>query len=196
MGICTDDCDCILEAEDGLEVNGIGTAGDPYVIGVAATHRLLTAAEYTRFGTGDACGLLHSTPTSIADVTPTTISFDTEGFDTAGMHSTVTNVARITIQNDGYYYLSAGVRFTSNAVGGRFIHIKRTSTGPATAYVASQGFLAANGLETYASVDCLTRAVAGDFFFVEVYQNSGVALNVEVFEESSPRFSAIMLRGL
>lgn len=45
MGVCNEDCNCLVEGEDGIETNGLGTTGSPYLIGTESNRMI------PRFGT-------------------------------------------------------------------------------------------------------------------------------------------------
>lgn len=49
MGICSDDCDCYIEGEDGIDTGGLGSSSVPYVIGTGdgrlIPHALTAAAR-------------------------------------------------------------------------------------------------------------------------------------------------------
>lgn len=40
MGVCNEDCNCLVEGEDGIETNGLGSAASPYVIGTEANRMI------------------------------------------------------------------------------------------------------------------------------------------------------------
>lgn len=103
------------------------------------------------------------------------LAFGAEAFDTAGYHSTVSQSERLKAPWAGRYRVSAQIAFAFNAAGRRRVKIMRSGTiqeafaniappssGQATVYVST-------------ILDCNT----GDYFEVEVFQNSGGALDVE-----------------
>lgn len=126
--------------------------------------------------------LRNSANQSIPTGTTTPITWNTEDFDTEGMHSTVSNTERITIPSGvDKVRASVTISFDANANGYRTIQLSHydDSTGysgigttqiqlPATAYDMT--------------IQITTNVVAvdsGDYFYVTVYQNSGSSLNVQ-----------------
>lgn len=71
MAGCNDSCNCLLEGDDGIEVDGLGSAASPYVIGTEDGRLIpyaMTAAERTALSvTDDDIGLIaYETDTGIA----------------------------------------------------------------------------------------------------------------------------------
>lgn len=62
-----------------------------------------------------------ATGTSCTNSVFTALAFDTEDFDSANGHNTVTNNSRYTCQSAGVYMLMGGTGFTSGVVNNRFI---------------------------------------------------------------------------
>lgn len=114
---------------------------------------------------------------SINNNTPTFINWDAEEYDTDGYHDNVTNNTRLTVPEDGWYVISGGAVFASNATGYRRIQIFRNGTAFRGRATHSQN--AVNGLATsMATSSSAFLCTAGDYFEFEVTQTSGGALNV------------------
>ena len=113
---------------------------------------------------------------SINNLTETVLSWDSEGWDTSGFHSTTTNTSRITIPAGlgGRYLLTGFLVYPANATGSRYAGIKLNGGG-FSATASSDG----NGsFSTYVNYSVIYELVPGDYVEVFGFQNSGGALNV------------------
>lgn len=118
----------------------------------------------------------------------TALTFDTEDVDTTGMHSTVSNTARLTAVYPGWYDVDAiasqasvasatqrAVRFTVNGT---------TLNGSGASVVGATQII---------SIPCSPGLVflnVGDFTTVDMFHNTGGALNTAASGGYQPRFSA------
>lgn len=123
---------------------------------------------------------LSTTEQSIPDATWTAIVFNGEDHDTAGFHSTSSNPSRITIPTgfDGYYGISAQVMFDIDAVGIRYIRVRKNG-----ATTLCQGHLDTQSIKPTLKAVSTFLLAAGDYVEVEAYQNSGGALDAEIGSE-------------
>ncbi len=106
-----------------------------------------------------------------------TLNFDNEAWDTDNMHDDVTNNSRITIQTLGTYIIRFGFRFSINGTGKRSMYLYKNGilldtftildSAPTGSYVSTMNNTA------------LLNLVAGDYLELQVYQDSGAALNHE-----------------
>jgi hypothetical protein len=120
----------------------------------------------------------NSAAQSINDATFTLVTFDTEDYDVGGLHSTVTNTSRFTIPTggDGTYRISAVVAFAGHATGQRIMKVIKSG-----ADFTGNGYILGTTGATWVtgmSLTVDTSAVAGDYFELHAYQNSGAALNI------------------
>lgn len=119
-----------------------------------------------------------STAQSLTSGTATALNFDSETFDTAGFHDTVTNPSRFTIPAGaaGTYVVVGGVGFAANATGTRAarIHVNGV-VGAITSVEADR----TAGLPTRLTVSDVLVLAAGDYVELAGYQLSGGALNTE-----------------
>jgi hypothetical protein len=120
---------------------------------------------------------------SINTATLTALTFNSERWDTDTIHDTAVNTGRLTCKTAGLYTLSASIAFASNATGVRFVGIKINGV-----YVAFHGGAAASGLDTRVTVATQYEMAVNDFAEVDVYQDSGGALNVLAAGNYSPEF--------
>lgn len=114
---------------------------------------------------------------SIATGTWTTITFNSELYDTDSYHSTSTNTGRLTIPTGktGYYVLNAQATFFINTTGFRQLRFLKNgsfliATGDVSGSVANQ--------YPYVTLNTTLYLAAGDYIELQAYQNSGGNLNV------------------
>lgn len=127
----------------------------------------------------------HSTTQSLNNTTFTTLSFDSETFDTNTFHDLVTNNSRFTIPSakGGKFLLRASVEFAANGTGARHVVIRKNGTN--AAYVSSGN--AGGSDATVVVCSAVLSAVATDYFDVQAYQSSGGALNVNSNTDTDKR---------
>ena len=151
----------------------IGTAGQVLTVNSGAT-----APEWATPASGSTfagCSLYLGSAISTSNDTYTTMTFNSENFDTDAYHSTVTNTSRITIPagKGGKYLFYGNIGFAGNANGVR----------TATIYKNGTNYLFFNTKEpgaTYegsAEITLIVNAVATDYFELLVRQDSGGSLN-------------------
>lgn len=131
------------------------------------------------------CAVFNNAAISIPNATWTALTFNSERWDPAGLHSIVTNTGRITaltgyageynVGADGYFSAVAGgavcgIRIGVNiGAGGAYIYTK---------YIPTLGA----GYPTPIEYGRPWRFSVNDYATVEVYQDSGVARNFNVPE--------------
>ena len=132
-------------------------------------------------GTGRASVMATSVlNTSLTTATWTQMLFASEEYDTASLHSTVTNTGRLTIPagEDGLYLIHASAVITP-AGGGFGLQVRKNgagSTGPSLQNaVANFSSLTANFTAT-CEITGLIRLAAADYLELYALQNSGGAL--------------------
>jgi hypothetical protein len=137
------------------------------------------------------CRAYNSAAILVATATSTALTFNSERFDNAGMHSTVSNTSRITVPagGAGQYLFGGSVAFAGNATGQRVIEIMVNGTTLITRKTALGLSADECGMET---VTMYPMAV-GDYVELRVYQNSGGNLNVVVGGAYSPEFWAMWM---
>jgi|GEM_PF-4429013 len=110
---------------------------------------------------------------AIGNGSETILSLPTEDWDTASMHSTVSNTHLITIPTTGKYRITAWSQFGGGSGSGSGIRNLYL-------YSTAQGLLRTNtqlspgaGWGTYNQIDETFQLTAGDTVYISVYQNSG-----------------------
>lgn len=118
------------------------------------------------------CSVFNSGTQSVPSQTSpfTILNADSENFDNDGMHSTVSNTSRLTVQTAGRYWVQTVVSFDADATGGlrgcRFV-----VNGSSQVNTGASLPPAASGNTVINAAFPFTLAV-GDFVEVEVRQNS------------------------
>lgn len=135
-----------------------------------------------------ACRVTNSANISIVNNTETTLTFDTERFDTDSMHSTVTNTGRITCVTAGLYQISFSFRFPTQGVGMRYGIIWHSSAGA----LAGNSWAGANiTIDNITSISTLWKMAVGEWVEARVYQSTGGPLNASKNSSDAPEFSAV-----
>jgi hypothetical protein len=159
--------------------------GQPFVQGSLTTSDIkngtLGAADLAnsavtpeKLGTIPAARAHKTSGQTVANNTNTMISFAAEDFDTASVHDNTTNNYRLTAPIDGIYQVSGGISWVGNTSGHRTVEIRSSATisfaasndAPGTPFVTPQ------------SASTLVNLIAGDYVWVQGYQNSGDSLVV------------------
>ena len=112
-----------------------------------------------------------SQPTSNA--TQTSLTFDTETFDTDTMHDTGTNPERITFTTAGVYLVGGHNSWASSSAGRRQLRILLNSATQLTNVVQDVD----TGTGHVLSVVTIFDMAAGDFVELQAFQNTGGDLN-------------------
>ena len=163
----------------------VTTAGDiVYATGASALARLgiggvgrvlgggASAPAWTLF---ESCGLSNSGDQSINSGARTAVTWDTEEWDNAGLHSTSSNTSRVTVPTAGIYLCTAMILWaTNNTTGERYIEIDVNAGG-----INRTHFPPVNATTNHAMVlSKQMKLVANDYVEVIVLQSSGGAVNV------------------
>lgn len=121
---------------------------------------------------------------------PSSLAFNSERFDNVGMHDNSTNNSRLTIPSgyDGLWRFGTSVQWNNTAGGNR--RLVRLSLNNTTDIAGSE---IAPGAATYTQhcFEAVYECVAGDYVVVNVYQDSGSAINVIAASARSAEFWAV-----
>jgi len=164
-----------------------GTGADTFARLAVGTNGQVLTADSTA-----ATGLAWATPTSSAFVgcslengsttlsnnTDTYLTFSGELYDTDSMHSTSSNTSRITIPSGkgGYYDIRWSMVFDNNSSGNRRVRLVKNGTTYEFGPILT---IKGDGL-TGLSNSSVVSTVAGDYWELQAFQDSGGALNVGV----------------
>lgn len=103
----------------------------------------------------------------------TILNFDNEIFDTESYHDNVTNNSRLTIPEDGFYVLTGTIDWDQNATGERQLQFFKNSSS----IDLVERDTAVAGFRHRQNGATITQAIAGDYFELGVFQNSGAPLD-------------------
>jgi hypothetical protein len=137
---------------------------------------------------------------AIANNTLTLVTFDTEDFDVGALHDGGVNPSRLTIpaDGDGLWALTCQASWQGrNATGGRTgCYIYKNGVTRVGIAEETPDLGAGDGnLGTSYSAFALQLAVAGDYFEMQVQQNSGGALNLLGIAADLTSFAAFRIRA-
>lgn len=123
----------------------------------------------------------NSAAVSVANNSLTVLNADSESFDNDGMHSTVSNTSRLTVQKAGRYEFTCRVNFQADVVDNtrRVIQIRKNGAGGIT---VNSSRVVNDGNSQTISGFLKDTMVATDYMEVLCLQNSGGALNVTLQE--------------
>ncbi|MBA7572006.1 hypothetical protein ES708_13780 [subsurface metagenome] len=141
----------------------------------------LPAGPYTQ-----GCRLYHSVAWPIPNTTFTTLTFNTEDYDTDAMHDPLTNPARITFKTPGIYLITFHAQFAANDTGYRVVLL--LSSNPAT--IARFELNGVTGTYTPMNLTTIWQATLNEYITIMVYQNSGNTLDIRKEAKYSPYFMA------
>jgi hypothetical protein len=135
-----------------------------------------------------------TTSQGIADDTLTNLNFNSERYDTAGMHSNTSNISRLTAPVTGIYEVTASLTWLSQvgfATGERRFVLRKNGTTE-VGFDKRDADTSGNGGVTV-NFTTMLRLVAGDFVEAQVYQDSGDTRSVRKLAEHSPEFAMTWL---
>jgi hypothetical protein len=137
-----------------------------------------TAATGIKWGAPKArgCSLYLGSNFSTTHNTITTLTWDSEQWDSDGYHSTSTNTSRITIPTGlgGIYQINSAMTYASNTVGGRDLYIFINGTN----YLGYQSIDGQDDVPPGLSASMILPLSAGSYVEIRAFQNSGGNLNV------------------
>jgi hypothetical protein len=141
-----------------------------------------------------ACRVTRTTALTLSDAVITTVSFDSEIFDTDGMHDNTIAPSRITFRTAGVYLVGFQGRFASDN-DYNLLQALILMNGSATIGLG-QFTGAAQGAPHRVFISTIYQFVVGDYVEAQVYQdntNTGVSTpnrDLEVVNGQSPEFWA------
>lgn len=140
-------------------------------------------------GPKPSCRVYNSAAISVANNANVALTFNSERFDNAAMHSTSSNTSRLTVPTGGagLYLLGGSVAFAANSTGYRYISIYLNGA----THLAINLSPAMSGNDHYLAISTLHALSDGDYVELVVAQTSGAAVNVLTAGNYSPEFWAI-----
>lgn len=124
------------------------------------------------------CAAYNSAVLSVADVTATALALNSEDYDTAAMHDTVTNNSRITVPvgGDGLYLIVGFTTFAADVDGVRQLSIRKNGVTALRTVTSAVNSGAASGVSIPVMV--IVALVATDYVELVATHSAGNALNV------------------
>lgn len=121
----------------------------------------------------------NSAAQTISNATFTTVTFDSEWFDTDAFHSTSSNTGRLTVPANfaGYYRIEAKVFFASNGTGSRLGRFLKNGSQTNDYYLEQGAY--SNGKNFMHWFQILNLS-ATDYVEVQIWQDSGGNLATDV----------------
>lgn len=141
-----------------------------------------------------AADVYNSANISVAHATIQFLTFDSERFDTDGIHSTSSNTSRLTCTKAGKYLIEAAIEYAANATGIRGIGLRLNGDNAQIIHLQKNPNCGA-GESSGVFSSRTYQLVVGDYVEVVAYQTSGGALDVLVGGKYSPTFSMIRISG-
>lgn len=176
----------LVISESSYQVVGtLALTGALTVSGAVTLAGALTVAGAVTVVNNPSCRVYNSANISITNGAGAlqVITFNSELWDTASMHSTSSNTDRLVAPVAGKYEVKAGMRFASNGTGYRQIVFEKNGGTP---YYGSVIFPGITGVVTDVMGSVLLDLAANDYVRILVGQSSGGALNVENSDYVSP----------
>lgn len=130
---------------------------------------------------------------SIASGVGTVITFDTEDFDTDGIHSLVTNTGRLTAQTAGKYLIVALLEFTTHATGWRNLQVRLN--GVTNLVVVNNRAITIVQVTTRIVAVTLSDLAVNDYIECIGFQDSGGALDIGASPRFTPVFGMVKVLG-
>jgi hypothetical protein len=130
---------------------------------------------------------------TISNASVTNLTFNTERWDTNGMHSTSSNTDRLTATVAGVYSICISIRWASDSTSG--IRLLRILYNGST-NIAEDRRSATSGDNTLLGLCTQYYLAASDYVVAAAYQTSGGNLNVQAEGNESPEFSMAYMGGL
>lgn len=136
-------------------------------------------------GYTEGCRVFNSVNLPIPNVAWTNLTFDSERYDTDGIHSIMANTDRLTCQTAGIYLITGHVAWNIAAGGIRRIAVY-LNAATNLCHDLSPTIAGWNEINNVATVYSLS---IGDFVVLRAYQSSGGPINVLNIANMSPEFS-------
>lgn len=188
---------CFLDDSDCFTFDGDGSEADLFTISpdisltagnlITCSADGLLAALPAVIADPPACQVTREQNQAIANNTLTAILFNTEAYDTDGMHSLSVSENRVTFTTAGAYVLSSYLIWDKHATGDRTARIRKNGTD--TLAFDSKD---AGGSDLYAGhvLHTVEQFAAADYIEILVQQTSGVTLDIFV-DLGAPILAAI-----
>ena len=160
---------------------GILSAGD-----IETQSNLLVGGKVTK-STAIGARVYYGFAQTISSGVVTELTFTSERFDTDTIHNTTSNQERLTCKTAGIYLITVNVVWNANASGVRNVAIKLNNA----TIIARDVRMANTSGNTVMSLTTLYQLAVNDYVEVEVFQDSGSAVDINSVSNVSPEFSMV-----
>jgi hypothetical protein len=127
------------------------------------------------------CSLYKAAVQSLTNNTIVALTFDSENYDDAGWHSTSVNPTRVTVDFDGRVRLTGEATITPTAAAVMRLYLYKNGSQVGT----NVNWYHATGSNAYTlQIDHTVACVAGDYFELMAFQNSGSAADATPYLEA------------
>lgn len=162
----------------------ITTRSTGFLITASAWNELVDAINFIWSG-APTVKVYNSANISVPNNTETALTFDTELWDTDGMHDTVSQTERLTCVTAGKYYIHACVEFAAGNTGYRLLSIRLNGS----TYLARIKVQAATSSQpTILALSTEADLVAADYVELTAWHTQGSAINAVYAAAYSPNF--------
>jgi hypothetical protein len=160
---------------------GIGTTGQVLTVSGGVPSWATPSAAAPAFA---GCSVYNSASFSISSGVDTTLTWNSEFFDTNAFHDTSTNTDRITIPTGygGKYQISVANRWEANGTGNRNMTLFKNGA-KLFDFMDMGGFA---GSITTVTRTIILNLAAGDYISIKAFQNSGSTLTMYAREYEAP----------
>ncbi|MBA7699633.1 hypothetical protein ES703_108332 [subsurface metagenome] len=132
----------------------------------------------------------HSANQELASGGTITLVFDSERWDTDGIHSTVEDTDRLTCRTAGKYLVTGCVRMETkpgDALGAYYV-MTVIEKHPADETIARTHKPSGDGFHATDTIKTIADLAVDDWVRLRVFQNSGIGLDAEKYGECSAEF--------
>ncbi len=131
----------------------------------------------------------HDANQSLSNATWTALAFNSERFDTDGIHDNTTNNSRLTAKTAGKYVIMANTYWTNNSIGKRSLVLRvNGATDIGHHQVLASG-------QTPVSLATIYELAVNDYVEAWAFQNSGGDLVMLTVNSESPALSMSKILG-
>lgn len=123
---------------------------------------------------------------TIGNNSTTTLTLNSERYDTDTIHDTSTNTSRLTCKTAGKYLVTGTVDFAAHATGLRGLYI--WLNGTTYIAIANQMAITTAAIPTRMTISTIYDLAVNDYVELRAYQSSGGDLNVQTGANFSPEF--------